>query len=420
MSDIQRRSFMGFAAGALSTSRAVAATPPSRSPSQASPRRPEGVYYPEDFGAKGDAHFSNGRWLGTDDSAAINLAIQYIENNGGGTIVFRNAYLLDRPQGYTSPIFDEEKKIPFFIKSSGGITFKFLKKSGLFSNGTSDPSLKSSGIAISIQSDSKFIYDFAIDGAHIEGFLIGVACFKNVLAVSKISSLTFRNCGISIYSNVLEQVHFEDIHILHSGCGIVSGGRYVNNVNKIEEWGGYTDKCLFINIRMNGSWNPDTNGRILDQWFDDFSYNSNGDMMPPQSRPGPSPGTANRYRGISGFCIHLMARYARPSNCNLFQLISHANSARSAIHVDDGHASQAQVIYGENVGYLDNHSRTIGVGREWNDPYLGNARRISGLVVGVDVVSCIQAQYCFMEKITDARHIMADDIFSCDLLQHQI
>jgi hypothetical protein len=142
------------------------------------------------------------------------------------------------------------------------------------------------------------------------------------LACCIFDKLRFLGCGIGIYAAVLEQCMFSNIEAQGTGVPVLVGGQWADRNDDYNERGGFADKCTFINVRNIYSRAYGDDERRIDTWFDAafFKTRNNESRLSAQLNAA-SQAKAYPYRGICGFCIRVMSRYARPSNANVFMQI---------------------------------------------------------------------------------------------------
>jgi hypothetical protein len=210
------------------------------------------------------------------------------------------------------------------------------------------------------------------------------------LACCIFDKLRFLGCGIGIYAAVLEQCMFSNIEAQGTGVPVLVGGQWADRNDDYNERGGFADKCTFINVRNIYSRAYGDDERRIDTWFDAafFKTRNNESRLSAQLNAA-SQAKAYPYRGICGFCIRVMSRYARPSNANVFMQISHAMSPRPAVLVDACQSAVFNGVYLERVGYRDSPARTGPVGAGWNDPYLGDGVLVPAFVGTLDGASSV-------------------------------
>ncbi|RZF24860.1 hypothetical protein EVC45_36555 [Paraburkholderia sp. UYCP14C] len=202
--------------------------------------------------------------------------------------------------------------------------------------------------------------------------------------------LHFIGCGVGIYAAVLEQCTFSNIEAQRTGVPVLVGGQWVDRNDDYNERGGFADKCTIINVRNIFDRVYGDDERNIDQWFDATFFKSINSERRLSAQNNPtSQARAYPYRGICGFCIRVMARYARPSNSNVFMQITHAYSPRPAVLVDACQSAVFNGVYMERVGYRDHRKRTGAVGAGWDDPYLGHGVLVPAFIGELDVSSCV-------------------------------
>lgn len=219
---------------------------------------------------------------------------------------------------------------------------------------------------------------------------IAFGALSSTLACCIFDKLHFLSCGIGIYAAVLEQCMFSNIEAQGTGAPILVGGQWADRNDDYNERGGFADKCTFINVRNIYGRPYGDDERRIDTWFDaTFFKTRNNETRLSARLNAASQARAYPYRGICGFCVRVMSRYARPSNANVFMQISHAMSPRPAVLVDACQSAVLNGVYLERVGYRDSRGRTGPVGAGWNDPYLGDGVLVPAFVGSLDDASTV-------------------------------
>ncbi|WP_321798079.1 glycosyl hydrolase family 28-related protein [Caballeronia sp. J97] len=253
---------------------------------------------------------------------------------------------------------------------------------------------------------------------------IAFGALSATLACCIFEKLRFLGCGVGIYAAVLEQCMFSNIEAQGTGVPILVGGQWADRNDDYNERGGYADKCTFINVRNIYSRVYGDDERRIDTWFDAtfFKTRNNESRLSAQLNAA-SQARAYPYRGICGFSIRVMSRYARPSNANVFMQISHAMSPRPAVLVDACQSAVFNGVYLERVGYRDNPGRTGPVGAGWNDPYLGDGVLVPafvGTLDGASTVSGVNVQQAYGAAAVQSDGLIAPvQSWDCTLKQAQ-
>lgn len=259
----------------------------------------------------------------------------------------------------------------------------------------------------------------AIDGISFEKYFIAIASLKSwAVTLGRYTNLRFSDCAIGFYAASLERCYFDLIESYRTGCAVVVGGQWFTRRDNYFDQSGYADKTFFgvfhnIYQRVMGA-----DEQTIDSYFDEKFYktaNTDSRLGPPKNKS--SVVRTSRYLGICGRVIYIMTRYARPSNANIFRLISHAYAPRAAIWIDHSSACAADVVYLEGCGYRDSQHRIGAIGEAFTDPYLGPGVRPPAFVKGV---SCrIDAQFVHAEALSLGNEFADDIRFESDIRNPQ-
>ncbi|BCQ29871.1 hypothetical protein NK8_80620 (plasmid) [Caballeronia sp. NK8] len=245
-------------------------------------------------------------------------------------------------------------------------------------------------ITFGVLDGHELVFESGLEDLTFIDCFIAFAALSSTLACCAFEKLRFLGCGIGVYAAVLEQCMFSNIEAQRTGVPILVGGQWADRNDDYNERGGFADKCTFINVRNIYERAYGDDERRIDTWFDAtfFKTRNNESRLGTQLNAA-SQARAYPYRGICGFCIRVMSRYARPSNENVFMQISHAMSPRPAVLVDACQSAVFNGVYLERVGYRDNPRRSGPVGAGWDDPYLGNGVVVPAFIGTLDVSSSV-------------------------------
>ncbi len=240
-------------------------------------------------------------------------------------------------------------------------------------------------------------YNYGVLDLVFERCFFAVCGINSTWVTSRFENIRMHSCAFGLYANVLEQCTFKNIVSTQTAAPILVGGKWVSRIDNYNEKGGFCDKSIFSNIR--GNFNR-IYGRLdfaIDDYFDKFffkSFNNSQRKGPPVQKRSV---LTNEYKGVVGTLIQVISRYSRPSNSNVFRMISCANSLRTGIRVQNAKSNILDTIYFENVGYRDNMGRNHAIGRDYTDPYLGVGKKLPYIIdIGSgNVVNNLQVQFGF-------------------------
>jgi hypothetical protein len=411
---IKRRTFAGF----LALGAGLAGSQTSAAPALSGTTALE--VDPVDFGARGDARRESAGWTGSDDTPAINRAIAWLAERGGGDLIIRRPHFIGSMTGhlpFTRSADGQSRGIDYAIGLPSGIRVRFGPQGAFIAQSHSLAAGVARACVAVLTGDEA---PLKMQGGNIRGFDIGIASVSRALVLSHISQMTFSGCAIGFLGRTLEQCCFRDIFFDGCGAGIVIGGFFAEQIADIrgpglynlKEAGGYADKCTFYNIRSVSGWKLDDRASEIDSWFDEKIYKSglaHGLVSAGKSSDSDPP---IAFRGVVGHAVLMMARYGRPNNSNYFDLLSHAMAARAAIRIYSPRANAACSVYTERVGFLNPASGTFPIGVEGIDPYLGAGVMLPALVSGLASVDVLNAEFSIAKIPTDAKIVKVLELSS--------
>lgn len=246
---------------------------------------------------------------------------------------------------------------------------------------------------------SRSILDAHIENIDFSHYFIGIGSLGDGLLVNlRYFDIHFSGCAIGFYARILERCYFDRITARTTGCVIAVGGQWTTRRDTWYEPGGYADKCYFGTIdNVYGRTMGEAENNI-DKYFDTYFFKTVNNT----TRGGPPESTLSvmkrfPYRGICGRCIYIMARYSRPSNANVFVLVSHAHAPRPAVWIDHPIACSGNIVYLEGCGFRDSAKRIDQIGVEFTDPYLGPGVKVPAFVKGYSPI--VDAQFVSAERL---------------------
>ncbi|EIG58453.1 hypothetical protein [Bradyrhizobium sp. WSM1253] len=355
-------------------------------------------------------------WFGAlglaDDTAALQLAIDHVYRQGGGTVrISAGEYTVASVSGYAEiaahddgqlvgfPAIEPEvvQSQAFAVRVPGGVRIvgefgTYFKGSYTFGNASRDEL-----ICFAIDG-SGFVQSVAIENITFRNYFMAIGSPKANLVMAKFENLRFENCALGLYVRQLERCYVDRVTAQGTGCVVAVGGQWCSREDVYQEGGGFCDKTYFGTIHNIYQRVMGTAEAAIDDYFDRSFYKTRNERI----RLGPPTYARSiarnfKYRGLCGRAVYIMARHGRPSNANTFRLISHAYAPRAALWIDAALACTGDVVYLENCGYQDNVNRKGGIGEVFVDTYLGDRVRVPAFVKGVNCK--IDAQKVFCERL---------------------
>lgn len=254
-------------------------------------------------------------------------------------------------------------------------------------------------ICIAYEGDGE-LRESHIHNIKFEKYFVAIGAFrKNALSNTRFMDIHFGSCAIGFYGRNLERCYFDRITARGTGCVFVVGGMWSTRRDIWSEAGGFADKCYFGTVdNIYGRLMGESENRI-DKYFDDVFFKTRNN----DERAGPQEAALSivrrfPYRGICGRSVYIMARYSRPSNANVFVLVSHAYAPRAAVWIDNPIACSGSVVYLEGCGFRDGKSRSGEIGVDFSDPYLGDGVKIPAFVKGYEPI--IVAQFVSADRLS--------------------
>ena len=351
----------------------------------------------KDFGAKGDD--------ATDDTAAIQAAIDYIEAANGGIVYFPAGIYRVSASG-TTPIYNGQGDLTLNTSPNTGDSQAYCLKIS-----KNNVTIEGEGANSVLQGSwtyeaSEVVPPTGLEPADLltepwgimyvktEGDL-NQCCIKNILfkqfsfgfgtvnsriIQSNFSDILFASVGIGCYIRHQERNKFNRLDSMSSMSLVVAGGMCaatgtrsapVDPTTIIDE-GGLTDKCTFDNLNLSALSGVKSGGshKQFDDWFD--TYCARWDLVTASSISSNAPNARYPHQGITGRVLYIMSRYSRPNNSNRLGQISGAKILRAVVQVEAANSwNNDGVVYGETVGYTNDPDRDQGVvGTVYQDSFL--------------------------------------------------
>ncbi|MBW7476743.1 glycoside hydrolase family 55 protein [Paenibacillus oenotherae] len=390
-----------------------------------------------EFGAVG-----NGR---TDDTRAVQKAINYVSNRGGGVVYFppgtykiastsndggKTNRQMEIPAGdngkadNSAPLPLEKKvKLPYCIQMMPNVVLVgesdiSSKLVGDYVYGAAD--LTQKVMFALLDSTNETAYNHGMVNLSISNTFLAYAGLDKTFALCQFKNLKIRHCAIGIYAKILERCIFESLNIEFTGVGILVGGQWRTRNDIHYEEGGFADKCIFRRITYKYNKKLSESAKI-DKFFDQYFFKeaNNTSRLVKKNQGGVA--TLMKYRGIAGVCIAILPRHWRPSNSNTFEDFFIANTPRYGFYGGNVSSSVFQTFNFENCGFDDG----VGIGSgKAVDTYLGKGVRIPAFIIGLDASSMlnhIHFQACFADKSVDPvpQRIGLDEGAGNDFLSRQ-
>lgn len=350
----------------------------------------------KDYGAVGDGI--------TDDTLAIQQAINFVSTRGGGIVYFPpGTYKIAQTTGNVPiPVLGGTSSLPYCIEMKAYVILRGESESAvtLLGDYTYGPADLTKKIMFKVKgyrkdpTDKETAYNNGLENLEIKNAFMAYAALDQTLALCRFNNLVFDGCAIAIYSKVLERSHFEEINFKGTGVGVLVGGQWRTSSAGIDEDGGYADKSVFRKITFAYNWEL-SNGAPIDVFFDTYFF----------QRWNVAPNVGLDYRGITGSCIVILPRHGRPSNSNTFEDMFIGYTPRYGFYGKHLKSSRFHAINFERVGYCKpkDNSMTSGIGSSLTnkDPYLADDARIPAFIFGADD-SCSLSQIQFQQAYCES------------------
>lgn len=384
-----------------------------------------------DFGAVGDGV--------TDDTVAIQAAINAVSTAGGGTVrIPAGSYKLSSQattlikNGLDGGETGDTQAYCLSIPSANirlvgdGVESELL---GAWTYSASDTvldpaDLKTEPFAVMIRPNSvdtagDVVSKLAFENLSFNQFSFAIGNLNTNVVQSQFTNLYFATTGVGIYNRHQERNAYNGIHSISAMALVVAGGMCavgadgIDPTTKIDE-GGLTDKCTFNNLNISCMTGVGSGGsyRQFDEWFD--TYCTRWSLVPQSSKDTNEVNARYPFQGLCGRSLYIMSRYSRPNNSCWIGQISGAKLLRACVQVETANVwNNDGVVYAETIGYTNVPDRDQGpVGDVYEDPYLPRVRtgqsspqyypadsRTLFAVKGVGAV--IDLQRCHLDSVTN-------------------
>lgn len=335
----------------------------------------------------------------TDDRLAVQAAIDYVDDLGGGEVFFPGfAYI--GSSGGTVTLPGDDGTCPgeatIAAETPGTMPYGLLlpdfvrlvsdhpQRGGIV--GPWDGSTINTSQLIGVTCQSAAGRENGLRGVTVQDFFIGFHCRGGTTpAKCAFVNLTFRGCAIPMLTDTLERCRFDRIHMTGCWAGLVNGGQWRFRKNGPVE-ASWADKNMVGDITWDGPpWGSGSSTLLnrldaIDTFFDTYFFKTANDA----TRGGPPAPSdfhaANPFIGICGIPICWMSRYGRSSNSNVIEGPVFSRGAIRA-HMLVGHPMTGWYgdHFAEDFGWSDPTTRTSVFGDDRADPWTASIAR--GLVV---------------------------------------
>jgi hypothetical protein len=355
----------------------------------------------KDFGAVGNGV--------TEDTDAIQAAINYMYSLGGGTVKFpAGTYKVTATKGTTIiGAYDDgthatgniAAETPSYqaysLKLKNGVSL--VGEGGVSIVGAYSYGGASLSLPICINLDDGYL-NVAIDNITFLYHFIAIGGISAVTQItSRFTNLTLAGCAFGFHARGLERCYFDNVYGQGTGSLISVGGYWCSRTDTYQEGGGFADKNYFGYIwnvynRVMGA-----NEAAIDTYFNTYFFKTANNST--RLVPAGGQATLFPYKGVCGTALLVMARYSRSSNSNTVANLSHGFAPRAAVDFEYSFGNSGGSIYLEGNGYQDNASKTNQIGVGFTDPYLGAGVKIQAFIGGVPNAR-VEAQFVAGQRIS--------------------
>lgn len=327
------------------------------------------------FGAQCNATQVNGVWSGTDDTTAIQAALNAAAGNG--VVEFpanKFCYVATGTGMFNLPADDgtvqagatcggnpcatlaaeTQNVMPYAISVPAGVEVRGNNATivGNFIPLTTLPTL-----------NSLFIFNLPSNGAFQSS--LHDLNFQNVFSpfvsagmyIFEVRNVNVLGCGFGAITQRQDRAKWKNVVIENCAAGIINGGWWNTRNNMITEAGGYADKSKYedISFIQNQGMYYNAWAQAYDTFFDTYfwksAHNTDGRLTDPINA-GYDVRTVSE-RGVYGIGIAHMSRNIRPSVGNVVDLMMHYGSPRYAFFGQEEQALDLHSIDVESVGFGD-------------------------------------------------------------------
>ena len=365
------------------------------------------VVRPEQFGAVG-----NGT---TDDTAAIQAAINYVASLGGGTVQFANkTYKVQASSGTTViGAYDDGTSTngniapqtpnyqSYCLNLIDGVTLQGSSNTVFQGAYTYGNASLSELICVNIglaAGNLGVVFASNVRSIIFNNYFMAVANVAGVTATSNFDKLAFNNCAFGMIFRSLERCVLGSFVAQSTGVVLCVGGFWCSRNNTYNSNGGYMDKCSLTCINNVYQRVAGASEAAIDTYFNTYFFQTANNTSRLAPGTGGGQATLFPYYGVCGRSVYVMARYSRLSNSNSFSLVSHAYSFRASVWFDYAIGNNNScAFYLESCGYQDNVNRVNPVGVGFTDPYLGAGVEIPYFIKQIQGI--VDAQYVYGTQI---------------------